>query len=211
MLNKKNNELNNLIEQTKKKEKVKKEQVDIKWIIKILIMSFCISFGLSFVSEMTIPNLSLLFGIIVTLLFIGLGILFDIIGVSVTSSDEAVFHSMNSRKVKGASIAVKFKKNADKVSSFCNDVIGDICGIVSGAAGTTIAAIVIKTYNFNPLIVTLTVSATIAALTIGGKAVGKSFAINKSDIIPINIPLKNVITFLLSPILSNSILLIFLV
>ena len=183
MLNKKNNELNNLIEQTKKKEKVNKEQVDINWIIKILIMSFCISFGLSFVSEMTIPNLSLLFGIIVTLLFIGLGILFDIIGVSVTSSDEAVFHSMNSRKVKGASVAVKFKKNADKVASFCNDVIGDICGIVSGAAGTTIAAIIITTYDFNPLIVTLTVSATIAALTIGGKAVGKSFAINKSDII----------------------------
>ena len=183
MLNKKNNELNNLFEQTKKKEKVKKETVDISWIIKILVMSFSISFGLSFVSEMTIPNLSLLFGIIVTLLFIGLGILFDIIGVSVTSSDEAVFHSMNSRKVKGASIAVKFKKNADKVASFCNDVIGDICGIVSGAAGTTIAAIIIKTYNFNPLIVTLTVSATIAALTIGGKAVGKSFAINKSDII----------------------------
>lgn len=183
MLKKKNNELNNLIEQTKKKEKVKKEHVDINWIIKILIMSFTISFGLSFVSQMTIPNLSLVFGIIVTLLFIGLGILFDIIGVSVTSSDEAVFHSMNSRKVKGASIAVKFKKNADKVASFCNDVIGDICGIVSGAAGTTIAAIVISTYDFNPLIVTLTVSATIAALTIGGKAVGKSFAINKSDII----------------------------
>lgn len=183
MLNKKNNELNNLIEQTKKKEKVKKETVDISWIIKILVMSFSISFGLSFVSEMTIPNLSLVFGIIVTLLFIGLGILFDIIGVSVTSSDEAVFHSMNSRKVKGASIAVKFKKNADKVASFCNDVIGDICGIVSGAAGTTIAAIIITTYDFNPLLVTLTVSATIAALTIGGKAVGKSFAINKSDII----------------------------
>ena len=183
MLNKKNNELNNLIEQTKKKEKVKKEQVDINWIIKILIISFVISFGLSFVSEMTIPNLSLVLGIIVTLLFIGLGIVFDIIGVSVTSSDEAVFHSMNSRKVKGASVAVKFKKNADKVASFCNDVIGDICGIVSGAAGTTIAAIIITTYDFNPLIVTLIVSATIAALTICGKAVGKSFAINKSDII----------------------------
>lgn len=183
MLNKKNNELDNLIEQTKKKEKIKKEHVDVNWIIKILITSFTISFGLSFVSQMTIPNLSLVFGIIVTLLFIGLGILFDIIGVSVTSSDEAVFHSMNSRKVKGASIAVKFKKNADKVASFCNDVIGDICGIVSGAAGTTIAAIIISTYDFNPLIVTLTVSATIAALTIGGKAVGKSFAINKSDII----------------------------
>lgn len=183
MLNKKNNELNNLIEQNKKKEKVKKEHVDINWIIKILIMSFTISFGLSFVSEMTIPNLSLVFGVIVTLLFIALGILFDIVGVSVTGADEAVFHSMNSRKVKGASIAVKFKKNADKVSSFCCDVIGDICGIVSGAAGTTIAAIISNTYDFNILIVALTVSATIAALTIGGKAVGKSFAINKSDII----------------------------
>ena len=183
MLNKKNNELNNLIEQNKKKEKVKKEHVDINWIIKILIMSFTISFGLSFVSEMTIPNLSLVFGIIVTLLFIALGILFDIVGVSVTGADEAVFHSMNSRKVKGATIADKFKKNADKVSSFCCDVIGDICGIVSGAAGTTIAAIISNTYDFNILIVALTVSATIAALTIGGKAVGKSFAINKSDII----------------------------
>ena len=90
---------------------------------------------------------------------------------------------MNSRKVKGASIAVKFKKNADKVSSFCCDVIGDICGIISGAAGTTIAAIIMTTYSLNPMIVSLTVAATIAALTIGGKAVGKSFAINKSDII----------------------------
>ncbi len=183
MFKKKNNELSNLIEQTKKKEKVKKEKVDIKWIFKIVIMSFSISFALSFVSQATIPNLSLFFGIIVTLLFIGLGIVFDIIGVSVTSADEAVFHSMNSRKVKGASVAVKFKKNADKVSSFCNDVIGDICGIVSGAAGTTITVIISESYNFNPLIVSLTVAATIAALTIGGKAVGKSFAINKSDII----------------------------
>lgn len=182
-INKKTNELDNLIEQTKKKEKIKKETVDIGWIVKILIMSFSISFGLSFVSEMTIPNLSLVFGILVTLLFIGLGICFDIVGVSVTSADEAVFHSMNSRKVKGAALAVKFKKNADKVASFCNDVIGDICGIISGAAGTTIAAIIIKTYDFNPMIVSLTVAATIAALTIGGKAIGKSFAINKSDII----------------------------
>ena len=181
--NKKTNELDNLIEQTKKKEKIKKETVDIGWIVKILVMSFSISFGLSFVSEMTIPNLSLVFGILVTLLFIGLGICFDIVGVSVTSADEAVFHSMNSRKVKGAALAVKFKKNADKVASFCNDVIGDICGIISGAAGTTIAAIIIKTYDFNPMIVSLTVAATIAALTIGGKAIGKSFAINKSDII----------------------------
>lgn len=182
-MKKKENEFKNLVEETKKKEKIKKEKVNIKWIITIVVISFIISFCLSFVANMTIPNLSLFLGILVTLLFILIGILFDIIGVSVTSADEAVFHSMNSRKVKGANVAVKFKKNADKVSSFCCDVIGDICGVISGAAGTTIAAILISKYNFNILLVGLLVTAIISSLTIGGKAIGKSFAINKSDII----------------------------
>ena len=132
---------------------------------------------------MTIPNLSLFLGIIVTLIFIMIGILFDIVGVAVTSADESVFHSMSSRKVKGARVAVKFKKNADKVSSFCCDVIGDICGVISGAAGTTIAAILVTQYHYNVLLVGLIITAIISSLTIGGKAIGKSFAINKSNII----------------------------
>ena len=90
---------------------------------------------------------------------------------------------MNSRKVKGANIAVKFKKNADKVSNFCCDVIGDVCGVISGAAGTTIAAILITQYNTNILLTGLFLTAIISSLTIGGKAIGKSFAINKCDII----------------------------
>lgn len=179
----KNSELKNLIEVTKKKEKIKKEKVNVKWILTIVVLSFAISFTMSLISEMTIPNFPLWLGIIVTLLFILFGILFDIIGVSVTTADEAVFHSMNSRKVKGASVAVKFKKNAEKVSSFCCDVIGDICGIVSGAAGTTITAILVTEFHFNVLLTGLIVAAIIASLTIGGKAIGKSFAINKSSII----------------------------
>ncbi len=182
-MKKKENEFKSLVEETRRKEKIKKEQVNIKWIITIIVVSFVISFCLSFVANSTIPHLSLIFGIIITLIFILIGILFDIIGVAVTSADEAVFHSMNSRKVKGAKVAVKFKKNAEKVSSFCCDVIGDICGVISGAAGTTIAAILITKYNFNILIVGLLVTAIISSLTIGGKAIGKSFAINKSDII----------------------------
>ena len=180
---KEKNELENLIEVTKKKEKVKKEHVDKKWIATVVIVAFLTSFTLSFISEMTIPNLSLWLGILVTLFFIFLGIFFDIIGVSVTTADEAVFHSMSSRKVKGANIAVKNKKNADKVSSFCCDVIGDVCGIISGAAGTTIAAILVTQFKFNTLFTSITVAAIIAAITIGGKAIGKSFAINKSNIV----------------------------
>lgn len=179
----KENELEYLIKETKKKEKIKKETVNIKWISIIVLVAFLISFGLSFVAEITIPNIGLWLGIVVTLFFVFSGILFDIIGVSVTTADEAVFHSMNSRRVKGANVAVKFKKNADKVSTFCCDVIGDICGIISGAAATTIAAQLVTKFGFNPLITSLTIAATISSLTIGGKAIGKSFAINKSDII----------------------------
>lgn len=182
-MKKKENEFKSLVEETRKKEKIKKEKVNIKWIVTIIVVSFVISFCLSFVANTTIPHLSLVFGIIITLIFILIGILFDIIGVAVTSADEAVFHSMNSRKVKGANVAVKFKKNAEKVSSFCCDVIGDICGVISGAAGTAIAAILITKYNTNILITGLLITAIISSLTIGGKAIGKSFAINKSDII----------------------------
>ncbi len=179
----KQSELKNLVEQTKRKEKIKEEQVNWSWIITIVCITFIISFLLSIFANNIIPNLSLVFGIIITLLFIIIGIIFDIIGVAVTTAEESVFHSMNSRKVKGAKVAVKFKKNSEKVSSFCCDVIGDICGVISGAAGTAIAAILVGKFHTNLVITGLVVTAIISSLTIGGKAIGKSFAINKSDII----------------------------
>ena len=174
----KNNELKKLKSQTRKKE-----LINWSWILTILIISFVLSVSLSFISEISIKNTTLLISIIVTLIFIFLGILFDIIGVSVTASDEKIFHSMSSRKVRASKVAVKFKKNADKVSSFCCDVIGDICGVISGASGIAIVTILVKTYSFSVLLTTLIVTGIISSLTIGGKALGKSFTINKSNII----------------------------
>ncbi len=167
----------------KELRKKKKELVDKKWIIQIIGMAFLISFAFSFLSETTIPKVNVFLGIIILILFILIGILFDIIGVAVTSSDEAPFHSMNSRKVKGADIAVMLKQNADKVSSFCNDVVGDICGIVSGTASSIIALSLADTFHMNNFFITLFVTAIVASITIGGKAIGKSFAINKSNYI----------------------------
>lgn len=167
----------------KELNKKKKELVDKKWILKIVIVTFLISLTFSLLSETTIPKVNIVFGILILILFIGIGILFDIIGVAITSSDEAPFHSMNSRKVKGADIAVLLKQNADKMSSFCNDVVGDICGIVSGTAASIIAVSIAGTFNTDSFITMLLVTAIVASLTIGGKAVGKSFAINKSNYI----------------------------
>ncbi len=168
---------------TQLKRKKKKELVNYNWIIKITLLTFFISLTFSSISEFVIPNVNLIIGIILVIIFIFLGIIFDMIGVSVTSADEKPFHSMNSRRVKGADVAVLFKKNADKVSSFCNDVVGDICGIVSGSTGSIIALNIASKLGIDKFIVTLLITALIASLTIGGKALGKSFAINKSNVI----------------------------
>ena len=152
------------------------------WLPIIFILTFILSFIFGTISSL-VSNMNVLLLGILLIIIIFIGIIFDMIGVAVLSCEEATFHAKASRKITGSKECIKLIKQANKTSSVCNDVIGDICGIVSGAAGTTIAAIIITTYDFNPLIVTLTVSATIAALTIGGKAIGKSFAINKSDII----------------------------
>lgn len=176
-------EFRNLLIQTRRKEKKKKELINWRWILTIIMLAFSLSVVLSFISEVSIKKATLSMSILITLVFIFLGILFDIIGVSVTASDEAIFHSMSARKVKGAKVAVKFKKNADKVSSFCCDVVGDICGVISGASGITITALLVQSYSLNVLLVTLITTGIISALTIGGKALGKSFAINKSNII----------------------------
>ena len=103
------------------------------------------------------------------------------IGISITVADIKTFNSMATKRVKGAKLAVKLIKNAEKMSSFCNDVIGDICGILSGSTGAAIALGISEQLNFNTLITSLIVTALIAALTIGGKAIGKSIAMNKSN------------------------------
>ena len=119
----------------------------IKWVATITILAFIISFVFSFISNSTMPKVNIYISIIILLLFITIGIIFDMIGVAVTSTDEEPLHAMSSKKIKGAKKAVAFKKNADKVSSFCNDVIGDICGIISGSAGVTIATSLSIKYN----------------------------------------------------------------
>ena len=151
-----------------------------KWIITITIMAFAISMLFSFLSETILKDASLILGIILVLIFILLGIGFDMIGVAVTTADDKPIISMNAKKVKGSNIAVKFIKNSDRVSSICNDVVGDICGIVSGTAGVAVATSIASKFDINLFIVSLLVTATIAALTIGGKAMGKGVAIKNS-------------------------------
>ena len=162
------------------RKKDKKKNSNAGWIIKIIILAFVISVTFSFASETILSNVGTVVGIIVLLLFVLLGVVFDMIGVAVTSTDIGPFNSMSAQKVRGADIAVKFKKNADKVSSFCNDVVGDICGIISGSAGVIVASSIATAFDLPKFTVTLVVTGIVASLTIGGKALGKGIAINNS-------------------------------
>ena len=157
-----------------------KNKTDFKWVFIVTILAFIISIVMTLFAKVTLESVSLIIAILITFLFILLGIVFDIIGVAVTCGDEVAFHSMSSRKVKGGKIGVKLLKNTDKVSSICCDVVGDVCGIISGTSGVVIVSLIIKLTDINELMISLLVTGLISALTIGGKALGKGFAINKS-------------------------------
>lgn len=164
----------------KRDGKVKK-LTDIKWVLLIMALAFGISIVMSLISELVIPNTYMAISIFLVLFFVFLGIIFDIIGVAVSTSDDKVFHSMAAKKVFGAKRAIKFINKKDKVSSFCNDVIGDICGVISGSCGLAIALKLSTILNCNSIMITVIITSIISSLTIGGKALGKSFAVNKGE------------------------------
>lgn len=158
-----------------------KLKTNYNWIIKIVLVAFSISILFSTLSELAIPNLNIYFSIMLALLFIFIGVMFDMIGVAITAADIAVFNSMASKKKKGAKTAIWLKKNADKVSTFCNDVIGDICGIISGSTGAVISINISSSFKVNGIITTITVMSLISAITIGGKAIEKTHAMNNAN------------------------------
>ena len=123
----------------------------------------------------------IIFAFLVLLAIIFLGIVFDIIGMAVATADEKPFHSMAARKVPGAQAAIRLLRNAERVSSICNDVVGDICGVVSGSASATIAVQILQGVDFSwPQLISLLMSALCAGLTVGGKAIGKTYAVSSA-------------------------------
>ena len=151
----------------------------IKWVATIFFVTILISGAISFLSDILMENSSMGIAFLILLAIIFIGIVFDIVGMAVATADEKPFHAMAARKVPGARAAISLLRNAERVSSICNDVVGDICGVVSGSASATIAAQILKNFDFSwPQIVTLLMSALCAGLTVGGKAIGKSIAVN---------------------------------
>ena len=124
------------------------------WPLIVTILAFTISLLFSFISESVMPKVGIIVGIMILILFIFIGIIFDMIGVAVTSSNEEPLHAMSSKKIKGAKKAVSF--------------------------GVSVAKGLASTFNLNIFYTGLIVTALIAALTIGGKAFCKRIAIDNN-------------------------------
>ena len=162
------------------KPRKKKTKVNT-WPLKAFFITFITAMVLSFFSETTLLGVSLPVAILVLFLIIAVGIVFDVVGIAVTLQDVTAYTAMASKRISGAKQAIKLVQNASLVSNICNDVVGDICGIISGAMGAAIAIRLIASSSYlNDLWVNIIISSLIAGLTVSGKACGKAIAVKSS-------------------------------
>lgn len=166
----------------KSKKNKKQNRVNVKWILTISVIAFIMSVAMSYASNEALAHVGNGIAFIILFAFIAVGIVFDIIGVAATAATEKRFHSMASRRVKGAKQAIWIVRNAEKVGSFCNDVVGDISGIISGATSAVIIThLTGNMMDIKATVFSLVITGCVAALTIGGKAVGKTLGITRSE------------------------------
>lgn len=163
----------------KTKKKSQKKSGNLRWIVTIFFVTIIVSSAISFLSSTILDGVGLAVAFVVLMIIVMFGILFDIIGVAMISASEKPFHSMASKKIPGAVEALALLRNAEKVSSICNDVVGDVCGVVSGSASAIIAVKAFSSISSNT-VSQLIMSATVAGVTIAGKAIGKDLAMRKS-------------------------------
>ncbi|MDY6314396.1 MAG: hypothetical protein SPL89_04400 [Clostridia bacterium] len=154
------------------------KKASVKWIVSIFVWTFVLSITMSVVSSAVLEELNIVFAFLILIVIVSIGIVFDMIGIAVTTADETPFHALASKKYKSAACSIKLIRNAEKVSSFCNDVVGDIAGIVSGS---TLAVIVAHIFSEGNSAVSVVMTGILSAVTVGGKAIGKTMAMKNAN------------------------------
>ena len=144
-------------EEDRKQKKTEKTPSHARWVIRVSLIAVALSAAMSLCSGAVLEDAG-----------------------AVTAANPKPFNSMAAHRVKGAKEALYLIRNAEKVASFCNDVVGDICGIVSGSTATVIVVLLQNSFGWRSIVVSTVVTALISGLTIGGKAIGKKVAMKKS-------------------------------
>jgi Mg2+/Co2+ transporter CorB len=154
-----------------------------RWSTMIAVITLVLAAIFTIISSFILSGVSLAVGIFVVMVIVMIGVIFDAVGLAAAAANEIPFHAMASEKIHGAREAIQICRNADRFSSFCNDVIGDISGIVSGTASAVVVLRLVYELgyiedSYMHTILAVVFTSVVAALTVGGKAMGKTFAIN---------------------------------
>ncbi|HHU76728.1 MAG TPA: hypothetical protein GXZ24_07560 [Firmicutes bacterium] len=166
----------------KEKPKRQNRKVNAHWVFRAAIWTFFLAIFFTLVTRFLLESFkSIAFSFLLLLLVIITGITFDIIGTAITAASEKPFHAKAAKKIYGAKKGIYLVRNADRVANFCNDVVGDILGIVSGVvAAVIIINLVLACPGLNEIILSILLTGLVSALTVGGKAFGKTLALNKT-------------------------------
>lgn len=163
----------------------------LKWATTVFVMTFVIACILSVTATAVLQGVEWGIGVLVVFVVVLIGIVFDTIGIASAAAVETPFHAMAAERIKGAKQAIGITRNADRFSSFCNDVVGDIAGIISGSASALVVIEFIRDINAeNTLlhtVVAVLFTGFVSGFTVGGKALGKSFAMHFSTPIILNV------------------------
>ncbi|WP_029425129.1 hypothetical protein [Alkalibacillus haloalkaliphilus] len=157
----------------------------IKFSVSIAVITLVLAAIFTIISNSILSGVGWVLGMIIVFIIVFIGVLSDMMGIAATAASETPFHSMASEKVYGAKNSIRIVRNADKFATFCNDVIGDIAGVISGTASTLVVIQLAtsisngqaSTYQFT---ISVIFTGVVASLTVGGKALGKSIAVRAS-------------------------------
>ncbi len=159
----------------------KQKKRALRWAIMVTFWTFLVAFVFALTMRFILHGIqSIIISFLLLLFIIFIGVLFDTIGTAVTAANETPFHSKASKKVYGAQKGIYLVRYADQVANFCNDMIGDISGVVSGVVGAVIIFnLVLARPELSEIYLSIVLTAVVAALTVGGKALGKYLAISR--------------------------------
>jgi CBS domain containing-hemolysin-like protein len=112
-----------------------------------------------------------------------LAFLGDIVAVAGLYADLDHFNAMASKRIKGAKTCIKMVKNSDRVATVLSDILGDVCAIISGSMGASLAYIIIGysgAVGFTTFLIIALVGAAVSGVTVVAKAIAKKIAIKNS-------------------------------
>lgn len=151
------------------------------WALKIVVLTFILSLISSVLSQVAVGGSDILIATMLLIFMVITSIIFDVIGVSVTSCTMCAVNGANVEDGNVKRVAETLIANAEKVNNICADVIGDICGVMSGACGASIVAAISGALGTDAFLPSILVSAVIASVTVGGKALCKRIAVQNSE------------------------------